>query len=195
MTRAPFVAAVLLALVLTGCSGDATSHAAHRSATTPAAASTRTPAAAGKVPKELRGTWMTRLTRDQIRHDLVRYGFGDYADAFFASEKIGVESVAAVTLLADSFEVAYRNPDGSWQVGWGGPADEADGALTFHDTFSGIDDTYHWSVQEGRMALDWIATTGSTYRDIPEEAYSRGYFSRPYSPVDCTPADLEACYS
>jgi hypothetical protein len=146
-----------------------------------------------ELPADVRGTWLIDLTRAQIRHDLIHYGFGRYADRFFNAEHIGSRATLAVTFGDVYFEIAWHQPDGSWYVGWYGDASEADGVLTITDAESHAHDSYAWHVTDGALTLDFRGTTTPDQHGIPFEAYSRAYFSRPLRPVDCTPADLDAC--
>jgi hypothetical protein len=145
------------------------------------------------VPEELQQTWLVDLSRDDIRADMEKAGFGKYVDKFYKSEDVAERVVMAVTYEAGDFEVAYLQPDQSWQVGWYGPLAESDGVLTMTDSYFNVEDSYNWSVTDEGLVLDFNKTTGDMIRGIPSEAYSRAYFSRPLAPVDCGPDDLDAC--
>jgi pimeloyl-ACP methyl ester carboxylesterase len=159
----------------------------------PSATSTSSPSPpAGPVPAQAQGTWMVRLTQDQEREDLESHGFGQYADQLFASEDLGQHVTLAITLGPDSFVWSFLI-DGVWHPDWKGVADERDGIITMHESTALISDSYSWSVHDDSLDLDWQSSSAELFRNIPEEAYSRAYLSRPLPNGHCTPADLDAC--
>ena len=183
--------ATLALLALAACGEQATNTEPTRH-TRPAATASSS-SAADSLPTQLQGTWLVDLSRDQVRADLRRAGFGKYADAFFEAEDLGERIVLAVTSTADTFQIAWLNQDRSWYVGWYGHAREDNGVLTVTDAEGGGRDSYAWSVSDDQLTLRFRQTSGTEAKGIPFEAYSRAYFTRPLTAVDCSPVDLYRC--
>ncbi len=149
----------------------------------------------GDLPTALHGTWMVRTTPSQVKADLQRSGFGRYAARFVEVERLGPGAVdLAVTFAADSFEVRWHRSDGTWNVEWYGRARETGGVLVLTDGDAQADDTYRWTVEDGRtLRLRFVSTTTPDLQGIPFEATFWAYFTRPLDAVECTPVDLDPC--
>ncbi len=199
--RRTAAAALIVAVTLIGCSGDPDPASPGATRPPPASASgdpvvsePPSPSAAEEaVPSELQRTWLIRLGREQIRADLATAGFGRWADRFFASEGLATRVVMALTYGESTFEIAWREADGEWTVGWWGTARVEGAVLTMHDTHFLLDDSYRWRIRDDRLTLTFRHTTGTLIRGIPSQVYSRAYFSRPIPAGGCAPPNFETC--
>jgi hypothetical protein len=189
-TRINTALAAAVLTLLGGCSATESDGAAPPEEPTSSSASVTPAAAPPAVPDELQGNWTTRLTQADIRHDLKAHGFGRYADRYIETQEARMGHLFVLTIEGGSFGLAYFEANRVWHVGWKGTATAEDGVLTFVDDFSGITESYRWSVDDGHLALDFVSTDGDLLDGLPVEAYSRAHFSRPLTEVGCAPGDL-----
>jgi hypothetical protein len=172
----------------TGAGGDAAAPAPDPTSEVTSAAATEP-----GLPDVLQGTWLIRLSREELRDDLAAAGFGMYADRFFQVEQLTDPATLLLTFAPTTFQITFLERDGAWKAGWWGSATAEDGLLTLHDDYYDLDDVFRWRIRDDHLSLRFRSTTGELIDGIPSEAYSRAYFSRPIPAVECEPADPEAC--
>ena len=140
------------------------------------------------VPAELQGTWSLDVYCTAIGA-LERRGFGTIAERPAAAEGLHAgPTTMTLTLYPEYFEISWLRPDGTWQVGWSGPATMKRDSLYLDDRYSEIiRDSFSWSLHGHRLALHYPATGVARVSGLPDDAAPVAYFSLPWTAVDCPP--------
>jgi hypothetical protein len=197
-TTTAALAALVAAMTLVGCSEGSTEPEAE---TSPAAAASPGPepgeseAPTGILPDEMQATWLLDVPRDQIGENLEEAGLGKLVDRFYESEDLETARVQmALTFEPDYFYVAWRLKDEVWDEGWSGLAQMEDGVLRLHDSYhTHVIDSYRPSVDRDELTLEYVESTVPELTGLPIEIFGAAYFSQPWTRVDCTREDLDAC--
>lgn len=182
----------LVALAATATFAFAGCSAPQTAASTPSAPAPSLSTQAGRTPID--GEWLSRLTREQITHQLKEAGLSKWTARFLKREDIVKLVIAVYTFEDDRFAVAYLNEhDGTWKVGWKGPYSVAGDQVTMTDEFSGVTDVYRWQVSDAGLDLDRIRSDSDTVNGFPYQVYDAAYIGDRWTPTDCPMETAKPC--
>ena len=140
---------------------------------TSAARSTEEPASS-----PLFGSWTTTLTRAQMAAALKKADLGQWTDKFFQVEEIGPTISWTFTFSDGRFSGAYKQPDGTWKVGWRGELVLTGDKIAMYDLDLLVTDTFRWKVDGDRLALTPLGTDSTgPLKDIPAMVYDVAYMT------------------
>ncbi len=187
MNRAQMVTMIALVLTLSACAGGASTGGSVE-ASTPAVSAT-----SDETASPLFGSWTNVLSRKQVSTAIQDAGLGEHQKQFFAHEADVFHPDAEwnYTFGPGAFAGGWRQPDGSWSIGYKGTLTLDGDTVVLNDSDGGFDSTFTWQVSDGHLELTFVENNATNYLfGVPAETFDIAYMTpESFVATDCSPSN------